>query len=74
VRDQLAQAIKTLRIGNLMILTAIGSMPHELVLKNTRLFFDEVAPGIRDLWDDEWKNRWWPAGLRQAKPSAAVPA
>jgi alkanesulfonate monooxygenase SsuD/methylene tetrahydromethanopterin reductase-like flavin-dependent oxidoreductase (luciferase family) len=74
VREQLAEAIKTLRIGNLMILTSIGSMPHELVLKNTRLFFDEVAPAIRDLWDDEWENRWWPARLRQPKPSATVPA
>jgi alkanesulfonate monooxygenase SsuD/methylene tetrahydromethanopterin reductase-like flavin-dependent oxidoreductase (luciferase family) len=72
VRGRLTEAIKSLRIGNLMILLGIGSMPHELVLKNTRLFFDEVAPAIRDLWDDEWENRWWPSRLRQAKP-AAVP-
>jgi hypothetical protein len=42
-------------------------MPTELVRKNTKLFFDEVAPAIRGLWDDEWEDRWWPAGLRQGR-------
>jgi alkanesulfonate monooxygenase SsuD/methylene tetrahydromethanopterin reductase-like flavin-dependent oxidoreductase (luciferase family) len=73
VRDQLKEAVKTLRIGNLMVLLGIGSMPHELVLKNTKLFFDEVAPAIRDLWDDEWEDRWWPASLAQHR-RVAVPA
>jgi alkanesulfonate monooxygenase SsuD/methylene tetrahydromethanopterin reductase-like flavin-dependent oxidoreductase (luciferase family) len=73
VRDQLQEAVKNLRIGNLMVLLGIGSMPHELVLNNTRLFFEQVAPAMRDLWDDEWEDRWWPAGLRQARP-VAVPA
>jgi alkanesulfonate monooxygenase SsuD/methylene tetrahydromethanopterin reductase-like flavin-dependent oxidoreductase (luciferase family) len=73
VRDQLKEAIKTLRIGNLMVLLGIGSMPTELVRKNTKLFFDEVAPAIRDMWDDEWEDRWWPAGLQQ-KRKVAVPA
>ena len=74
VRDQLKEAIETLRIGNLMILLQIGSMPHELTLKNTDLFFNEVAPGLRDMWDDEWENRWWPKRLQQARPPVTVPA
>jgi alkanesulfonate monooxygenase SsuD/methylene tetrahydromethanopterin reductase-like flavin-dependent oxidoreductase (luciferase family) len=73
VRDQLREAVKSLRIGNLMVLLGIGSMPHELVLNNTRLFFEEVAPAVRDLWDDEWQNRWWPERLR-APRRVAVPA
>ena len=73
VRQQLTEAVKTLRIGNLMVLLGIGSMPTELVRKNTRLFFEEVAPAIRDLWDDEWEDRWWPEGLRQPR-RVAVPA
>ena len=73
VRDQLKEAIETLRIGNLMILLQIGSMPHELTLKNTDLFFNEVAPALRDMWDDEWENRWWPKRLRQARPPVTVP-
>ena len=49
-------------------------MPHELVLKNTDLIFNEVEPAIRDLWDDEWENRWWPKRLLQARPPVTVPA
>lgn len=67
VRDQLREAVKNLRVGNLMVLLGIGSMPTELVRKNTKLFFEEVAPGLRDLWEDEWEDSWWPAGLRQPR-------
>jgi hypothetical protein len=55
---------KKLRVGNLMVLLQIGSMPHELTLKNIDLFFREVAPALRPI-DEEWENRWWPAGLRK---------
>jgi hypothetical protein len=65
VRAQLQEACEELRIGNLMVLLQIGSMPHELALKNTDLFFREVAPALRPLWDDEWENHWWPTTLRQ---------
>ena len=34
VRDSLTDAIKKLNVGNLMVLLHIGSMPHELTLKN----------------------------------------
>ncbi len=64
VRDQLTEAIKNLRVGNLMLLLHIGSMPHELTLKNIDLFSREVLPHVRDIWDDEWENRWWPQSLR----------
>jgi hypothetical protein len=40
-------------------------MPHELTLKNIELFFKEVAPALRPMWDDEWENRWWPQTLRK---------
>ncbi len=64
VTDQLKEAIKKLRVGNLMVLLHIGSMPHELALKNIDLFAREVLPHLRDLWDDEWENHWWPERLR----------
>ena len=57
MRDQLKEACEELRIGNLMVLLHIGSMPHELTLKNPDLFFKEVAPALRDMWDDEWENQ-----------------
>src|SRR5437867_1368161 len=64
VRDRLAEAVKELRVGNLMVLLHIGSMPHELTLKNIDLFTREVFPHVRDMWDDEWENRWLRKRLR----------
>ena len=64
VRDQLAEAIKQIRVGNLMVLLHIGSMPHELTMKNIELFGREVLPHLRDIWTDEWDNHWWPERLR----------
>ncbi|QRK09726.1 LLM class flavin-dependent oxidoreductase [Archangium violaceum] len=64
VRQQLEEAAKSLRVGNLMVLLQIGSMPHELTLKNIDLFAREVLPHVRDLWDDQWENHWWPEKLR----------
>ena len=64
VRQQLEDAIVNLRVGNLMLLLHIGSMPHELTLKNIDLFSREVLPKLRDIWDDEWTNRWWPERIR----------
>jgi hypothetical protein len=77
VRDSLTDAIKKLRVGNLMVLLHIGSMPHELTLKNINLFSREVLPYVRDIWDDEWTNHWWPEklrGKRQLPQLAAAPA
>ena len=74
VRDRLKEeVIKSLRVGNLMVLLQIGSMPHELALENIELFGREVLPGLRDVWDDEgWVNHWWPERLRQrATPMTA---
>jgi hypothetical protein len=60
-----------LRVGNLMVLLQIGSMPHELTLQNIDLFAREVLPSLRDVWDDEgWVNHWWPERLRE-RPGAA---
>jgi alkanesulfonate monooxygenase SsuD/methylene tetrahydromethanopterin reductase-like flavin-dependent oxidoreductase (luciferase family) len=64
VRDQLIAAVKRLRIGHLLALLHFGSMPHELCLKNIDLFCREVLPALADLWDDEWRDRWWPQRLQ----------
>jgi alkanesulfonate monooxygenase SsuD/methylene tetrahydromethanopterin reductase-like flavin-dependent oxidoreductase (luciferase family) len=74
VRDHLKEAIRRLRVGNLMVLLHIGSMPHGLTLKNIDLFAREVLPALRPIWDDEgWENRWWPQRLleRRAAPAGA---
>ncbi len=72
VVDQLKDAVKRLRVGNLMVLLHIGSMPHELTLKNIELFSKEVLPHVHDMWDDEWENHWWPEKLKAKAPAAVV--
>ena len=78
VRDRLKEeVIKSLRVGNLMVLLQIGSMPHELAIENIDLFAREVLPQLRGTWDDEgWTNHWWPERLRgtAAAPRAAAVA
>ncbi len=63
VREQLLQCISGLRIGHLMVLLQIGSMPKSLTLKNTELFATKVMPHLRDVWPG-YKDRWWPASAR----------
>ena len=66
VRDRRREeVVKELRVGNLMVLLQIGSMPHELALENIDLFARKVLPEFRDEWnDDGWVNYWWPEQLR----------
>ncbi len=62
------EVVKGLRVGNLMVLVQIGSMPHELTLKNIDLLAREVLPSLREVWDDQgWENYWWPERLRTAR-------
>jgi hypothetical protein len=57
-----------------MVLLHIGSMPHELTLKNIDLFAREVKPYFRDVWDDEgWDNRWWPVRIKNPSQKPAGP-
>ena len=77
VRDRIREeVVKGLRVGNLMVLLQIGSMPHELTLENMDLFAREVLPDLRPLWDDEgWVNAWWPERLRgSARALNSAPA
>jgi hypothetical protein len=71
VRERLREAMQSLRCGHLMLLMQIGSMPPELVRKNTELFANEVMPYCRDLWTD-YEDRWSPKRLSQNE--IAVPA
>jgi alkanesulfonate monooxygenase SsuD/methylene tetrahydromethanopterin reductase-like flavin-dependent oxidoreductase (luciferase family) len=72
VADRLIEAAKSLRFGNLHALLQIGSMPHDLTVKNTTLFAEEVMPRIRNLWVDEgWKHEWWPIGAADRTEAVA---
>jgi alkanesulfonate monooxygenase SsuD/methylene tetrahydromethanopterin reductase-like flavin-dependent oxidoreductase (luciferase family) len=73
VRDQLMAAVKKLRVGNLMVLLHIGSMPHDLTLKNIDLFTNEVLPHFRNVWDEDgWVNNWWPMRLMEGGKKAGA--
>ena len=68
VRDRLTEAAKLLRVGHLMCLLHIGTMPKELTLKNTELFAREVMPAIKGMWS-EYEDPWWPKALTQPSPT-----
>ena len=70
VTEKLLEAAKALRVGHLMVLLQFGSMPPELVRKNTELFAREVMPNVRQLWS-EYEDRWWINPL--PKEERAVP-
>jgi alkanesulfonate monooxygenase SsuD/methylene tetrahydromethanopterin reductase-like flavin-dependent oxidoreductase (luciferase family) len=65
VREQLVECVKSLRVGHLMVLLQIGSMPKELAMKNTALFGREVLPHLRSVWPS-YEDKWWPSGALQA--------
>ena len=60
VADQLRRASKNLNVGHLMLLLHFGNMGGDLTRYNTRLFAEKVLPQIKDLFDDEWEDQWWP--------------
>ena len=62
VIKNLRKAAENLRVGQLMVLLQIGSMPRELTMKNTELFAKEVLPYIQDMWS-EYEDHWWPTPL-----------
>jgi alkanesulfonate monooxygenase SsuD/methylene tetrahydromethanopterin reductase-like flavin-dependent oxidoreductase (luciferase family) len=63
VAEQLREVATELHVGQLMLLLQFGNMGRELTLHNTELFAKRVAPQLRDLFEDEWENRWWPRPL-----------
>ena len=76
VRQQLEEAAKALRVGHMMVLLQFGSMPPELVRKNTELFAREVLPHVQQLWS-EYEDRWWINPLpkeQRVSPQAEIPA
>jgi alkanesulfonate monooxygenase SsuD/methylene tetrahydromethanopterin reductase-like flavin-dependent oxidoreductase (luciferase family) len=71
VRDRLREAMKSLNCGHLITGLHMGSMPPELVRKNTELFAREVMPHLRDMWS-EWDDKWSPHPLPESE--RAIPA
>ena len=72
VREQLSEAMKTMRVGHLMALCHFGNMPPELTKRNTELFAKEVMPHMKQMWG-EYEDRWWPEPAAQRATPAALP-
>ncbi len=62
VIKNLRNAVEGLRVGHLMTLLQIGTMPKELTKMNTELFATKVKPYIENMWD-EYEDKWWPQPL-----------
>jgi len=67
VRERLREVIEGLRIGQVMVLCQIGSMPKDLTLRNIELFTTEVIPHLRGIWR-EHQDHWSPQPLAQRVP------
>ncbi|BCJ88298.1 LLM class flavin-dependent oxidoreductase [Effusibacillus dendaii] len=72
VRDQLAEGAKDLRVGNIMCLLHIGSMPHWLAIKNLQLFAEEVMPHLREIYSEWDHSHYWPTGFAEEEQSGSV--
>jgi len=62
VRRRLVEAAETLRVGQMMLLLQLGSMPPQLAELNMRMFMSEVAPHVRSMWSDH-EDHWSPAPM-----------
>ncbi len=73
VVTNLRKAVEGLRVGHLMVLLQIGSMPKALTMKNTELFARHVLPHVQDMWG-EYEDHWWPRPLENRAVAGAAAA
>ena len=71
VREQLSEAMKTMRVGHLMVLCHYGNMSPELTKQNTALFAKEVMPHMKQMWG-EYDDHWWPEPTAQRATPAPL--
>jgi len=60
VREQLEEATRELRIGNMCAMLQFGNMSNELTRYNTQMFGEKVAPQLRSMFS-EFDHPWWPS-------------
>ncbi|MPY93223.1 MAG: LLM class flavin-dependent oxidoreductase [Acidimicrobiia bacterium] len=69
VVDHLNEMADTMNVGHLMLLLQFGNLPKERVYENTSRFIGEVAPKLRDRFD-EWDDKWYPTQSLPAEAQA----
>ncbi|PFG74020.1 LLM class flavin-dependent oxidoreductase [Tepidiforma thermophila] len=70
VTEKLNELAENLRVGHLMLLLQMGSMPRDVAIYNTQMFAEKVMPNLRDKFN-EFEDRWYPKPLppeRRAVP------
>ena len=72
VAEQLRECATSLNVGNLMLLLQFGNMSKDVTNYNTQMFATQVAPQLRDLFEDQWEHRWWPEPAAFTVPQQAV--
>lgn len=60
VREQLEEATRELRIGNMCAMLQFGNMSNDLTRYNTQMFGEKVAPQLRTMYS-EFDHPWWPS-------------
>jgi alkanesulfonate monooxygenase SsuD/methylene tetrahydromethanopterin reductase-like flavin-dependent oxidoreductase (luciferase family) len=67
VAERLREVAKELHVGHLMMLLQFGNMSKQLTQYNTRLFAEKVMPQLRDLFEHDWQDHWWPNPMPDAE-------
>ena len=60
-------------INILLLLLQFGNMNADLTRYNTDMFAQHVLPQIKDLFENEWEDKWWPNPLPAAQRGVAKP-
>jgi alkanesulfonate monooxygenase SsuD/methylene tetrahydromethanopterin reductase-like flavin-dependent oxidoreductase (luciferase family) len=68
VAEKIREVCTEMNCGHLMLLLQFGNMDTDLVKYNTELYAKKVLPQVRDLFDDQWEDLWWPKGMSREKP------
>lgn len=63
VAEQLRAICKDMHVGHLLLLLHFGNMSRDLTRYNTDLYATRVLPQLRDLFENEWEDKWWPKPL-----------
>lgn len=62
--DQVASKLRKMavefNVGHLMVLSQFGNMSNQLAKYNIDLFTKKVIPQIKDVFENEWEDHWWP--------------
>ena len=56
VANKLIDMIETLGLDRFMLHLPLGSMPHEDIMKAIKLFGEEVAPKVREYFENKVRN------------------